>query len=375
MKFTATSSSLGAKLIALGKVINKMNALPILGDIVFDVKGGELSLTASDSEMWMQTGMELTESDGEMSFAIGAHDIIEAVKGLAEQPLTFDLDMEKHTVRIIHSTGQFSLPVEDSAEFPKPAEIKGDVHKQVDKALLNECITRAQSGCADNELRPVMNGVYFDFKGEYLAIVSTDGHKLYRNKLTEYKSETVGSFIMPKKVVAVLRGTFSKEAGEVSVHFDERNARIDYDTTILTFRLIEGRYPNYDSVIPQSCACEARVDRACLLAALKRVQNFSNAASYLVCFTFDGEKLQLDAEDYDFSKTATETVAMEYNGELMSIGFKSTTFVEILSSLASKEVLIQLTDPSRAALIVPAEQKEGVDVVVLSMPMLLNDKK
>lgn len=372
MKFTATSSSLGAKLAAVGKVINSKNALPILGDIVFDVQGTQLGLMASDSEIWMQTGIELTESDGDMTFAVGAHDIIEAVRNLSEQPLTFDVDQEHHTMKISYSNGHFSLPIEDAGEFPKPFQISGDVHKQLDKGIFTECIARTVFGCADNELRPVMNGEYFDFTEKHLAIVASDGHKLIRNLLTEVKSETIGSFIMPKKVVAVIRSTISKGEGEVHIHFDDRNARMEFDTTTVTFRLIDGRFPNYNSVIPQNNPNEARVDRACLLAALKRVQNFSNSSSYLVRFQFEGSKLQLDAEDYDFSKTATETVACEYEGTPMSIGFKSSTFVDILAKISSKEVVIQLSDPSRAALIIPAEQKEGVEVLMLIMPMLLN---
>lgn len=373
MKFNVSSSSLAAKLVALGKVINSKNSLPILGDIVFDIQGTQLNLMASDSEVWMQTGLELTEADGDCSFAIGSHDIIEAVKGLSEQPLTFDVDLQKNLVKIIYNNGNFSMPVEDHKDFPKPVEIKGDVHKQIDKAIFNECISRALFGCGDSDLRPVMNGEYFDFTDKYLAIVASDGHKLVRNMLTEYKSETIGSFIMPKKVVAVLRSTFNKEAGEVHLHFDDRNAKLEFDTTTITFRLIEGRYPNYNSVIPQNNPNEARVDRACLLAALKRVQNFSNSSSYLVCFRFEGDKLQLDAEDYDFSKTATEDVACEYNGSPLSIGFKSSTFVDILANMTSKEVIIQLSDPSRAALVIPAEQKEGMEVLMLIMPMLLNN--
>lgn len=373
MKFTVSSTALGAKLVALGKVINSKNALPILGDIVFEVKAYELHLMASDSEIWMQTGIELTEADGDCRFCIGAHDIVEAVKGLAEQPLTFDVDIEKNVVKISYLNGLFSLPIENGDDFPKPTEISGDIQKSIDKGLFNECITRAHFGCAQDELRPVMNGEYIDFTADSLAIVASDGHKLIRNKLTEIKSETVGAFIMPKKVVGLLRNTFSRDAGEVQMHFDSRNARLTYDTTILTFRLIDGRYPNYNSVIPQSNPNQARVERAAMLAALKRVINFANSSSYLVRFTFDGGKIQLDAEDYDFSKTATETVKCEYDGQPISIGFKGSTFVDILSNYTCQEVIVQLSDPSRAALIVPSEQKEGCEVVMLIMPMLLNN--
>lgn len=373
MKFTVSSVSLSAKLSAVGKVINSKNALPILGDIVFDIKEGLLSLTASDSEIWMQTGMELTESDSEGSFAIGARSIIEAVKSIPEQPLTFEVDVEKGSAKVTYNNGSFGLPVDKSDEFPKPVKIEGDIHKEIDKKIILDCTSRAMFGCGDNELRPTMMGEYFDFTSDYLAIVASDGHKLIRNKVTSFKSETVGAFIMPKKVVSMFKGTAGKEEESVIIFFDSHNAQLTYGTTILTFRLIEGRFPNYNSVIPTNNPNQARVNRAELLGALKRVMTFANSASYLVRFNFEDSKLQLEAEDYDFSKTATESVACEYAGQPMSIGFKSSTFVEILSSLTCQEVFIQLSDPSRAGLIVPAEQDENVEIVMLCMPMLLND--
>lgn len=373
MKFTVSSVSLSAKLSAVGKVINSKNALPILGDIVFEIKDGNLSLTASDSEIWLQTGLELVEGGEEGIFAIGARSIIEAVKGVPEQPLTFDVDMTSHSVKISYNNGLFSLPIEEADEFPHPSKIDGDVHKEIDRKLFQECVSRAQFGCDDNDLRPVMNGEYFDFTPDYLAIVASDGHKLIRNRILSHKSETIGAFIMPKKVVAMFKATVGKDAESVLLFFDQHNAQLTYGATVLSFRLIEGRYPNYNSVIPENNPNKARVVRADLLGALKRVQTFANSSSYLVRFHFEGSKLQLEAEDYDFSKTATETVACEYEGQPMSIGFKSSTVVDILSNLSCQDVLIQLSEPSRAGIIIPAEQDENVEVVMLTMPMLLND--
>lgn len=373
MKFTVSSVSLSTKLSAVGRVINSKNALPILGDIVFEIKEGVLSLTASDSEIWMQTGLDLTESGDEGAFAVGAKSITDAVKGVPEQPLSFDVDMENKTVKISYRNGHFSLPVEDASEFPRPVSIHGDIHKEIDRKLFLECVSRAQFGCDENELRPVMNGEYFDFTPDYLAIVASDGHKLIRNRILDYKSETISAFIMPKKAVALFKGTVGKDTDTVQLFFDQRNAQLTYGVNILTFRLIEGRYPNYNSVIPEDNPCKARVTRVELLGALKRVQAFANGSSNLVRFSFEESKIQLDAEDYDFSKTATETVACEYEGQPMSIGFKASTVIEVLSNLTCQEVLIQLKDPARAGIIVPAEQEENVDVVMLTMPMLLNN--
>lgn len=369
MKFVTSSSVLGAKLAAIGKVINSKNAMPILGDIVFEVRSSELHLMASDSEIWMQTSMELTEADGDGLFCINAHDITKAVKDLSEQPLTFNVDKQKRAVKITYLNGQFSLPIEEVDEFPNPTEISGDTLKSIDKGLFIECITRAHFSCAQDELRPVMNGEYIDFTKDFLTIVASDGHKLVLNKLNGIKSDTAGSFIMPKKVVGLLRSTLSRGAGDVMVHFDSRNARLTYDGTTITFRLIDGRYPNYNSVIPKDNPNTARVERVALLQALKHVINFSSISNFLVRFHFADGTIKLDAEDYDFSKTATETVKCEYDGSAISIGFKGSAFVEILSNYICHEIVIKLSSPTRAAIIVPSEQREDCEVVMLIMPM------
>jgi DNA polymerase-3 subunit beta len=218
-----------------------------------------------------------------------------------------------------------------------------------------------------------MNGIYFDLTPECLAIVASDGHKLVRNKLFSIHSDQPASFILPKKPANLLRNILGKDGGDVTIRFDERNAEINYGDGTVLCRLIEGRYPNYNSVIPQGNPNELRADRLSLLAALRRVQPFANGSSNLIRFHVENNTLQLDAEDYDFSKTATERMSCEYNGKPMSIGFKGSSFIEILSNFDSQEVIIQLADPSRAGLVLPSEQPENQDVLMLMMPMLIND--
>ena len=324
MRFTLSSSALSSKLSALSKVINSKNALPILGDFVFDIDGQVLTLTASDGENTMRTALALTDSDGNGRFAIGSHDLLEAVKGISEQPITFDAN------RSIFATAQ-------------------------------------------DELRPVMNGIYFDLTADCLAVVASDGHKLVRNKVYTIKSDQPASFILPKKPANLLKNLLGKDGGDVIIRFDDRNAEVNFGDGTIQCRLIEGRYPNYNSVIPQNNPNELRIDRLGLLAALRRVQPFANESSNLIRFHVEGTTLQLDAEDYDFSKTATERMSCEYNGKAMSIGFKGSSFIEILSNFDCPEIIIQLADPSRAGLVLPSEQPENQDVLMLMMPMLIND--
>ena len=374
MRFTVSSTALSSKLNALSRVINSKNSLPILADFVFDIQDNVLHLTASDSENVMKTQVELIESDGNGRFAVGNHDLLEAVKGFSEQPITFDVDQQANIAKISYQNGMFSLPVESADEYPVTQTVSDSATEIViESAVLAENITRSLFATAQDELRPVMNGIYFDLTPECLAIVASDGHKLVRNKILNIHSDHPASFILPKKPASLLKTLLSKDGEDVIIRFDERNALIDYTDGEITCRLIEGRYPNYNSVIPQSNPNQLTVDRLGLLAALRRVQPFSSDSSNLIRFHVEGGTLQLDAEDYDFSKTATERMACQYEGQPMSIGFKGSSFIEILGNFDCPEVLIQLADPSRAGLVLPTEQSENQDVLMLMMPMLIND--
>lgn len=374
MRFTVSSTALGIRLTALSRVINSKNSLPILGDFLFEVVDGRLQLTASDSEVMMKTSLELNEFDVEGRFCVGSHDLLEAVKGISEQPISFDVDLMSNIAKISYQNGMFSLPVENADEFPQPQQI-GEMATVINipTQVLADNINRSLFATAQDELRPVMNGIYFDLTPDCLAVVASDGHKLVRNKILNIKSDQPAAFILPKKPASLLKSVLGKQGGDVVIRFDDRNAEIIFEEGVVICRLIEGRYPNYNSVIPQSNPNQLTVDRLGLLAALRRVQPFSNDSSNLIRFHVENGTLQLDAEDYDFSKTATEKMSCDYNGMPMSIGFKGSSFIEILSNFDCPEVVIQLADPSRAGLVLPSEQPADQDVLMLMMPMLIND--
>ena len=374
MKFTLSSTALSNKLFALAKVINSKNSLPVLADFVFKTEGNVLFITTSDGENTMSTTLELSECDANDSFAIENHNLLEAVKGFSEQPLTFDVDNNSKNVKIIYQNGQFSLPIDEADNFPKPQTVSDMAPSiSLSSALLAENITRSVFATAQDELRPVMNGIYFCISSEGLVVVATDGHKLVRNRIFDIKSEQESSFILPKKPALLLKNMLAKDDSIVSMKFDNANAEVVFGDTRLVCRLIEGRYPNYKSVIPQNNPNTMTIDRDTLLGALKRVQPFANDTSKLVRFRIDSHVLQLDAEDFDFSKTATERMSCEYDGTPMSIGFKGNSFIEVLNNIEESEVALKLSDPSRAGIVVPSVQQENQDLRMLLMPMLLND--
>ena len=374
MRFTLSSTALCNKLVALSRVINSKNSLTILSDFVFDVEDNLLKLTASDSENTLHTTMSLTESDSNGRFAINNHNLLEAIKGISEQPITFDVNLSENLVKVNYQNGLFSLPIESADEYPATQEVSAQSTSiTLTSSMLLDNIIRTIFATAQDEIRPVMNGIYFDLTPDCLAIVASDGHKLVRNKVYTVHNDTPASFILPKKPAMLLKNLLSRDEQEVSITFDDRNAEVVFGDTQLICRLIEGRYPNYNSVIPQNNPNQLTIDRNELLCALRRVQPFANESSNLIRFHIENNILQLDAEDYDFSKTASERMQCDYMGTPISIGFKGSSFIEVLSNFDCPEVLIRLADPSRAGLVIPSEQPENQDVLMLMMPMLIND--
>ena len=239
--------------------------------------------------------------------------------------------------------------------------------------VLADNITRSIFATASEELRPVMNGIYFDLTSESLAVVASDGHKLVRNKYFGVKSENPTSFILPKKPATLLKNILGKDDSDVVIRFDDRNADITFGDTVLQCRLIEGRYPNYNSVIPQDNPNHLTIDRKVLGGALRRVLPFASESSQLVRLHLEMGKMEISSEDVDFSTSAKEEIVCDYNGSTMNIGFKGSSLSEILNNLSSEEIVLELADPSRPCFIIPSEQPENEDVLMLIMPMLLND--
>ena len=374
MRFNLSSTALGSRLLTLSRVINSKNSLPILDCFLFSVHDGQLTVTASDSENVMRGTLNLENCEGEGDFAVNNHTILDAVKELPEQPLSLDVDMGEMKIYITYQNGSYNFPILNADEYPKAQTVSENATTiTIDAGILSDNINRSLFATAQDELRPVMNGIYFDLQADSLAIVASDGHKLVRNKNFMFKSDIPASFILPKKPATLLKNVLSKDGGDVVIRFDDRSADISFAEGNLSCRLIEGKYPNYNSVIPQDNPNQVTIDRKSLIGALRRVLPFASDSSQLIRFHVAAGLLELRAEDIDFATSAKESVTCEYGGNPMDIGFKGSSMLEILNNLESEDVTIQLADPSRAGIIIPGAQPENEDILMLIMPMLLND--
>lgn len=379
MKFIVSSTELLSHLQAISRVINSKNSLPILDNFLFELKGTHLTMTASDIETTLITSMDVDSAEGEGKVAVASKLLLDTLREFSEQPLTFTIDDSNLSMVITSANGTYNFIGQNGDEYPRLPQLADEsrvLNMQV--SLLAAGITKTLFCTADDELRPVMNGIYFDIMHDGITLVATDAHKLVRfrttyNSATLTEEEEKVSFILPKKPANMLKNILPKETGNVEVRFDSKNAYFNLSNYTMICRQVEGKFPNYNGVIPKTNLYKIIVDRLTLMNALKRVSVFSNQASNLVKLDFNDNQINISAQDIDFSISAEETISCQFEGEPIKIGFKSSFLVEILNNISSSDVIIELTDPSRAGLILPFENEEGEDILMLLMPMLLND--
>ena len=374
MKFVVSSATLLSHLQAISRVINSKNSLPILDCFLLELDGNVLTITAADNETRLETKVEVNSSEGTGSLAVNSKNLLDPLRELPDQPLTFDVNDETLEIYIYYHNGKYNFVGLKGDEYPRPKELKESaIGLDIPAETLFSGINRTVFATADDELRPVMNGIYFDITADDLTFVASDGHKLVRVIHKDVKGDGRSSFILPKKPANLLRSLLPKENGTVEVKFDENNAYITMSNFVMICRFVEGRYPNYNSVIPQNNPNNVTLDRLALLNALKRVSVFSNPASSLVKLQLSEDKIVVSAQDIDFLTSAEEMIPCQYNGNVMNIGFKAVFLIDILNNIPSTDVKIELSDPSRAGIILPAENEENEDMLTLLMPMMLND--
>lgn len=375
MKFVISSTELLSHLQAVSRVISSKNTLPILDNFLFKLSNKELEITASDLESTLITRIKLENASEEGSIAVPARILTDALKEFSEQPLTFEINLDNFAVVINSETGKFNIVGQNGNDFPQLPGLKDEqkISFKLSSDILLAGISNAIFATADDELRPVMNGIFIELSPDNLTFVASDAHKLVRYRRTDASTETESSFILPKKPASLLKNILPGESNDVTVEFDDKNAYFILEKYKLVSRLIDGNYPSYTSVIPSDNPNKMTIDRVEFYNALKRVSVFSNQASNLIKLKISGNQITISAQDLDFSVSAYERLNCQYDGEEMEIGFKSIFLIEILSNITSENVIMELSDPTRAGLLFPAEKEEdNEDVLMLLMPMMIN---
>ena len=373
MKFTVSSSALLSLLATTGKVISNKNTLPILDYFLMELEGNTLKVTGSDLETRLIGRLEVESVEREGMVAAPSKQILDSLKEFPELPLTIEVNDKNWEIKINWKSGSLSIPGASAVSYPAVPQLQAERKElTLDVDVLVNGINKTIFATADDELRPVMNGVYINLQPASLTFVGTDAHKLVKYE-AECENEVAASFILPKKPANLLKTVLLKEDDAIRVSFDSKNARFELKNHTLVCRLIEGNYPNYNAVIPAANPNKLLVDRIELVNGIKRVAVCSNPTTNLIRMDIADNKITLTAQDIDFSMSANETISCSYDGQPMSIGFKSTFLVEILSNVDTPTVLVELADSTRAGVFKPVyDDKQSSMTLMLLMPMMIN---
>ncbi len=375
MKFVVSSTELLGHLQAISRVISSKNTLPILDNFLFNLSGNDLEITASDLESTLITRMKLENTQGDGMIALPARILLDTLKEFSAQPLTFDINLDTMAVVISSENGKFNVVGQNGVDFPALPAIKKDkkFSFSINADIMLAGISKTLFATADDELRPVMGGIFIEAATDKITFVASDAHKLVRYQRSDAQADDNSSFILPKKPASLLKNILPREEGPFTVEFDDKNAFFNLNDYKVVCRLVEGNYPNYNSVIPKNNPRKITIDRVEFYNTLKRVSVFSNQASNLVKLQLKGNQVMVSAQDIDFSISAYERIKCQYEGDEIEIGFKSVFMLEILANIASQDVMIELADPTRAGLFLPAEsENESEDLLMLLMPMMIN---
>lgn len=394
MKFSLSSSELAERLQAIGKVINTKNQMSILDCFLFDVSGDTLKITASDNENTLVTTLKINEAGEDFRFAINAKTVLDAVKGIPEQPVTFNVDMQNFNTTVNYQNGHFSLVSQNADEYPSYTDFPEDSAEiKVDSKLLLDSVGRALFATAPTDsAHPVMSGVLFDItqkdetnnEGANVSIVASDGRKLEYTRWANENNVQAGQYVLSNKPALLLRSLLARESGEITMRFAKEKAEVRMNTFSMTCRLIDGKFPAYNKVVPKNNPNRLTVNRMAFINMLRRVLVFSDAVSSLVKLHMEADQLVTSVQNIDYSLSAEESMICEYDGMPMNIGFKGTTLVDFLNNIECENIEFQIADQSRAVIIVPSPQPNAVkdddgnakskeEIVMLLMPSIIND--
>jgi len=372
MKFIVSSSALLKQLSAINGVITTNPVVPILENFLFEIDEGQLTVTASDLQTSMITSLEV-EAKESGSIAVPAKILLDTLKNLPEQPVTFSIDIETYSVEINSDNGRYKLAGENATDFPKVPTVTDGYTVDVSSDVLGKAIGNTIFATSSDELRPAMTGVYLSLNDTNTTFVATDGHRLIRYRRVDIVSDMDNTMIIPRKALTLLKATLPGENTSVSVEYNVSNAYFKFNQIQMICRLIDERFPDYENVIPVDNPNQVVIDRVELLSSLKRIAIYANKTTHQVRLKITGSELLISAEDLDFSNEASERLSCEHDGEDIEIGFNARFLLEMLTNITSKEVTLQLSAPNRAGLILPGDSDDDEDILMLVMPVMLNN--
>jgi DNA polymerase-3 subunit beta len=372
MKFVVSSTALLKQLTALNGVITTNPVVPILENFLFEVSNGKLTVYASDLQTSMITEISV-EAKQKGSIAVPARILLDTLKNLPEQPVTFTIDEDTYSIEISSDNGRYKLSGENATDFPRVPAVKNGYSVDIPSDILSRAITSTIFAASTDELKPAMTGVYVNISDTNTTFVATDGHRLIRYRRVDIASEGSNTIIIPKKALTLLKGSIPSEKTNVKLEFNASNAFFSFDNIKMICRLIDERFPDYENAIPANNSNKLTSSRVDLLNSLKRISIYANKTTHQVRLRIAGSELQISAEDLDFSNEANERLACEYEGEDMEIGFNAKFLIEMLNNLDSESVDLLLSAPNRAGLIIPTKKDKNEDVLMLVMPVMLSN--
>jgi DNA polymerase-3 subunit beta len=371
MNFIISSTTLLKHLQNISGVLSTSNSLPILDNFLFEIVGSQLTVSASDLETTMRTSLTV-EANEAGKIAIPAKLLLDVLKNLPDQPCTFLVDKTNFSIEIAYDNGKSRMVGYNGDDFPRVPTIEKSSKINVAGELISKAINKTLFATGNDDLRPVMSGVFCQFSPQDITFVATDAHKLVRYRRTDSKATGSSSFILPKKPLNLLKSNLHGDE-DVELEYNESNAIFSFKDIVLVCRLIDGKYPNYEAVIPKENPNVLTIDRAQFLSSIKRVSIFANKTTHQIKLKLAGSELSLSAEDLDFNNEANERLTCNYDGDDMEIGFNSRFLMEMLNNLDTTEVRLEMSEPSRAGLLMPAvNDNKDEDVLMLVMPVMLN---
>ena len=371
MKFIVNSAYLLKQLSNINGVITTNPVVPILENFLFELEKGSLTVTASDLQTSMITDLQV-ESKEKGSIAVPARILLDTLKNLPEQPVTFSIDESTYSIEIISDNGRYKLSGENATDFPKVPSVSNDFTAEISTEVLARAINNTIFATSNDELRPAMTGVYVNLGDKNTTFVATDGHRLVRYRRTDVKSDNGSAIIIPRKALNLLKATLPAENTDVSLNFNLSNAYFKFGNIKMICRLIDERFPDYENVIPSVNNIKMAIERSDLLGALKRISIYANKTTHQVRLKITGSELQISAEDLDFSNEANERLSCEHDGEDIEIGFNAKFLIEMLTNMDSDKIKLMMSAPNKAGVILPAEKDASEDILMLVMPVMLN---